>query len=181
VENIDLSALLGEPGSRHVERISRLTIEDSTLSARLQDVVLSLSNVSGSLQVEFGFEFQARLQCARCLEPFWRRGSVRGSEDFELPRPGEAPSSRAPSERDAVLQGTCFDIAELARQIILTELPLVPYCRDDCAGLCPGCGANLNDGPCGCRRDGAGESPLAAAFRQAQAEKRRKSRRAPKP
>jgi uncharacterized protein len=34
------------------------------------------------------------------------------------------------------------------------ELPLAPLCRDDCAGLCAECGADLNAGPCGCRRPG---------------------------
>ena len=27
-------------------------------------------------------------------------------------------------------------------------------CRDDCRGLCPKCGKNLNEGPCGCTKDG---------------------------
>jgi uncharacterized protein len=30
------------------------------------------------------------------------------------------------------------------------ELPMAPLCRDDCAGLCPQCGANRNEGDCGC-------------------------------
>ena len=47
---------------------------------------------------------------------------------------------------------------------LLLEVPLVPLCDDDCKGLCPQCGANLNEGPCGCSRDEADveASPFAA-------------------
>ena len=44
------------------------------------------------------------------------------------------------------------------------ELPLVPLCDEDCKGLCPTCGANLNEGPCGCEKeqsDGPDECELA--------------------
>ena len=33
---------------------------------------------------------------------------------------------------------------------LLLEIPLIPLCDDDCKGLCSTCGANLNEGPCGC-------------------------------
>ena len=33
---------------------------------------------------------------------------------------------------------------------LLLEFPLVPLCDEECKGLCPTCGANLNEGPCGC-------------------------------
>lgn len=36
------------------------------------------------------------------------------------------------------------------RESIMLELPTFPVCKSTCAGLCPKCGANLNDGPCGC-------------------------------
>ena len=37
---------------------------------------------------------------------------------------------------------------------VLLELPMKALCRDDCRGLCPTCGADLNAGPCGCREEG---------------------------
>lgn len=38
------------------------------------------------------------------------------------------------------------------RELILADLPDYPKCRDNCRGLCPQCGSNLNDGPCECRK-----------------------------
>jgi uncharacterized protein len=43
-----------------------------------------------------------------------------------------------------------LDLGESLRQYALMAAPSKPLCRPDCAGLCPTCGANLNDGPCGC-------------------------------
>ena len=43
-----------------------------------------------------------------------------------------------------------LDLTEAVRQYALMVIPMKPLCREDCAGLCPGCGSNLNQGPCGC-------------------------------
>jgi uncharacterized protein len=36
------------------------------------------------------------------------------------------------------------------RQALLLSLPMQPLCKPDCAGLCPICGQDLNQGPCDC-------------------------------
>ena len=43
-----------------------------------------------------------------------------------------------------------LDLDELIRADILLELPTKFLCSPDCKGLCPKCGRNLNEGPCGC-------------------------------
>ncbi|MBR4152322.1 MAG: DUF177 domain-containing protein [Selenomonadaceae bacterium] len=43
-----------------------------------------------------------------------------------------------------------IDVTELLRDVLLAGQPMKNLCRDDCKGLCPKCGANLNDGDCGC-------------------------------
>lgn len=51
------------------------------------------------------------------------------------------------------------------REAILLELPALPLCSEDCKGLCVRCGANLNEGPCGCTRDDEDVSPWKAALK----------------
>ena len=51
-----------------------------------------------------------------------------------------------------LFSGDMIDIAALIRDTILTAQPLQNLCRTDCRGLCSRCGANLNDGDCGCDR-----------------------------
>jgi len=43
-----------------------------------------------------------------------------------------------------------LDLTEAVRQYALLRVPMKPLCREDCAGLCPRCGHDLNRGPCGC-------------------------------
>jgi uncharacterized protein len=48
------------------------------------------------------------------------------------------------------LDGDALDVTGMARDAIIDRLPSPILCRDDCAGLCPTCGGDLNAGPCGC-------------------------------
>jgi uncharacterized protein len=43
-----------------------------------------------------------------------------------------------------------IDLGPLVRDAIVLDLPMAPLCRDDCAGLCPQCGADRNEGACSC-------------------------------
>jgi uncharacterized protein len=56
-----------------------------------------------------------------------------------------------PSSEEAFpFDGDAIDLGPLVRENVLVELPLAPLCRPDCAGLCAGCGADRNQGDCGC-------------------------------
>ena len=48
------------------------------------------------------------------------------------------------------LHGDELDVASWAADAIVLSMPHKILCREDCRGLCPSCGANLNDGPCQC-------------------------------
>jgi uncharacterized protein len=66
-------------------------------------------------------------------------GPVAGS--FE---PGQA--------EEEAYTGKVIDLDPILREQLLLSLPSYPVCKDDCKGLCPVCGANLNDRECGCDR-----------------------------
>jgi uncharacterized protein len=113
------------------------------------DVAMSGEQVT----VRGRIEASAGLSCVRCLKRF----------EFKLAPPFElfaerAGRSRHPGDDDALERdgymvfhdGRRLDLSVQARETLLLEIPMAPYCRDDCRGLCPRCGADLNDGPCGC-------------------------------
>lgn len=80
-------------------------------------------------------------QCSRCLRPIAREVHVGVRELFEThPLDGET----------YLLRGDEIDLEEPVRDTVLLNLPLVPLCRDDCAGLCPVCGGDRNERPCAC-------------------------------
>jgi len=97
----------------------------------------------------------ARLECFRCLAIFeW---PVRVPLEVFAERAGSGrPGDEAALARDEYMRfhdGRQLELREEARELLLLELPMVPRCREDCRGLCPRCGEDLNTGPCGCSRE----------------------------
>jgi uncharacterized protein len=105
---------------------------------------------------------QAVGQCARCLESF--QFSVDAPFSYVL-APRIAPKAELEAE-DLDLsfyEGDEIDVSPLIREQVLLSLPTRPLCREDCRGLCPTCGANLNSGDCSCR--GVARDPRLAVLR----------------
>ncbi|MBP5193415.1 MAG: DUF177 domain-containing protein, partial [Clostridia bacterium] len=44
-----------------------------------------------------------------------------------------------------------IDLTVPVEETVITSAPMVIYCRDDCKGVCPRCGKNLNEGECNCK------------------------------
>lgn len=80
-------------------------------------------------------------QCARCLEPIEDTMQIDIQELFVY------PESDATEEEAHRLEGELIDLEPVIRDAVVLDLPFQPLCRDDCAGLCVDCGANLNDDP----------------------------------
>ncbi len=103
--------------------------------------------LDGTLRTEL------ELPCSRCLEPF--RLPVEAPFDLTY-----LPASEMSTEHERELQDedveTSYyrddqiDLNELMREQFYLTLPMKPLCREDCKGLCPQCGTNLNTGTCEC-------------------------------
>ena len=90
--------------------------------------------------------------------------TVLGIEGYFLLDGAEIPEGADEDEFDRLPANHVLDMESLVVAAIVFELPLVPLCDEDCKGLCPTCGANLNEGPCGCEKeqsDGPDEFELA--------------------
>ena len=98
----------------------------------------------------------ADLECFRCTRPF--ELDVRTALEVFADRAGTGRHEDvdAELERDEYMQfhdGRHLDLSQATREVLLLELPIAPRCREDCRGLCPRCGADLNEGPCECRAE----------------------------
>lgn len=51
------------------------------------------------------------------------------------------------------LDGDEIELDELLSTLFILDMDTKFLCREDCRGLCPKCGKNLNDGPCGCGKE----------------------------
>jgi uncharacterized protein len=90
--------------------------------------------------------------CARCAEEF-SAPSERNFRFVLTPRTiGLADDDLVAEDLEfSVYDGAEIDLSPLLREQLLLSLPTRPLCREDCRGLCPQCGANLNHAACGCR------------------------------
>ena len=84
--------------------------------------------------------------CRRCAEPVSGDLVLEVRERFGDQRAGDEP----PDDELYPIVDDFVDLGPLARDAIVLELPMAPLCRDDCAGLCAVCGADRNEGECGC-------------------------------
>lgn len=95
----------------------------------------------------------ARLECVRCLRGFDLGLAADVTVFAEQSGTSRNRAEQDDLERDHYMlfhDGRRLDLRETVRESLLLELPISPHCREDCPGLCPKCGADLNDGPCGC-------------------------------
>lgn len=111
------------------------------------------------------FEGNFELYCARCLEPVAQ--PIKEQVDLLFrPQGADAGSSeRAISTSDTEIgyyQGGGLALEDVLREQVLISLPAKTLCRQDCKGLCPGCGRNLNAEACIC--EGAPPDPRWSAL-----------------
>lgn len=99
----------------------------------------------------------ADLECSRCLAPLCQQ--ITGDFDLVVKRLklGEkAPEifSEDENDTDNIIfishDQTFVDVTGFVRDALLLSVPYKSLCRDDCKGLCPGCGADLNENACSC-------------------------------
>lgn len=105
------------------------------------------------IRVVGDFSTNVELACARCLEPIAR--TVANKFDL-LYRPQGSDAGREELSVTAVeaevgyYQGEGLLLEDVLREQILLALPLRAVCKDECKGLCPHCGKNLNLEQCSC-------------------------------
>ncbi len=115
---------------------------EGTVSSK-GDTYLLEANMAGRL----------RLRCDCCLEPYERDVETELRIDLIPPVPVPEETEIELSAEDMAVDfvhGDELDLAAIVREQIFLSLPIKSVCRENCKGLCPRCGANLNKRACGC-------------------------------
>ena len=84
--------------------------------------------------------------CARCLRPVAGVLAV----DYDKDVAKENTLQNEDNDDYVILEEGMLDIDETITEQILLEFPTKLLCSEDCKGLCPRCGKDLNEGNCGC-------------------------------
>ena len=104
-------------------------------------------NIAGMLLLSFTAASTLKSVCDRCLKPFDDPRSV--SCEYALAEEVESEDN----DGIIVLEDGCVDVGDLARTAFILEMDTKTLCSEDCKGICPGCGVNLNQGSCTCKKE----------------------------
>jgi uncharacterized protein len=89
--------------------------------------------------------------CSRCLKDY--SFPLKKEFDFILAPDTRSPKSKELNQEELGLSfysGEEIDLTPFVREQVLLALPTRPLCGEDCRGLCPGCGLDLNEDSCRC-------------------------------
>ena len=123
---------------------------------------IQLSRYEQDVYVKGGFSASVEVECGCCIESF--ATSISGDIEVQFcPTDVTAPSN--PWQMDTgerYYLGDTIDLSEEVRQSVILEIPNWPLCSENCKGLCPQCGENLNVTNCDCHISQESSSPFAA-------------------
>ena len=156
-EGLDFDIL--EPKERfNIDSTGCVLAEDVKVQGTLESIGLEIL-CKGSLETGLS------VTCTRCLSDFSfvvkselkvqfipRNDNIKLAHEIEL--------TELDVEQEFYEEGR-VDLSSPARDLILLSLPQVILCRQDCKGLCPECGTNLNVNKCDCKNEGSYDPRLA--------------------
>lgn len=145
-----LSSAIGAVKEHDVNVVMDVTGDGNT--SRLQGKV-SLTRTDRGILVKGVLDTGVELTCSRCLGIFQCPLALDIEEEYfptvdvasgaPLPLPDESGLFTIDANHE-------LDLTEAVQQYAMLAMPMKPLCRQDCAGLCPVCGQNLNLGACKC-------------------------------
>ena len=119
----------------------------------------TVRNTAGVLVMQGSIATTIHGICDRCASEFHRK--VEFPIDVVLVTKLESEENE--DEWVFPLEGDSADLDDIVRTVFVLNLDSKLLCKEDCKGLCPQCGKNLNDGPCNCRKE---LDPRFAALKQ---------------
>ena len=117
-----------------------------------EPVIIRLNKVStGTLRFQAQSRCVLSAECSRCLEPVELPFDINVDDELILDDNGGA-CTRDDDEKLSFVSDRELDVDNFIKEELMIGFPLKVLCSEECRGICPKCGANLNKGECGCDR-----------------------------
>jgi uncharacterized protein len=121
-------------------------------SLRKVDVQCRITKASSTIFINGNLSVLLSICCSRCLED--ADFSVDGDFYYTLvpsrPETKEDVELQAQELEISSYQGDFIDLTPIICEQIILQIPIKPLCSEECKGLCPHCGMNLNVASCNC-------------------------------
>lgn len=145
---LNVSEIIGVPGGRipfdFEMDLSGLELHYQYPVVKPLRVSGEIVNVAGILEVNACLETVLSLVCDRCAKLFEKEKKLEVRAVL-----ADKPQDEE-NEEFFPLDGDWADIGEIAESALILDMDMKILCREDCRGICPGCGQNLNEGECRC-------------------------------
>jgi uncharacterized protein len=128
--------------------------EELSINEITEDVhVYALIHKSGnSYNVKGSLEYTLTLKCSRCLRNIEHHEKRNFNLEFKknVNYTIDCKSSRETDETESeyIVENDCINLGPFLRDEIILSIPMKPLCSEECMGLCPICGINLNNKTC---------------------------------
>ncbi len=149
---LDVSYMVkGSPGT-HKEfdfNFTQLTLPDDLLLVDIQGLI-TVSVTEDGVVAEGKINALTELAWSRCLDPYWQPVNIDFAEIFSS-HPvdtAEKDLGEQPLPADGAI-----DLTPIIRDYASMDISIRQVCKDDCKGLCPTCGVNLNQEDCGHKQE----------------------------
>lgn len=137
IMNVDLLPIIKNENEKvKFEGPLSFEYEGADISVNVSGYVV---NFAGTLEIHGDIKADITAPCAKCLEP------VKSEMELAI--------DETIGEDGVELEGTILDISSVVYGELAVNIPIRFVCSDDCKGLCPKCGANLNITQCECKED----------------------------
>ena len=150
--NLDMRPILCGEKNKIEFDFATVPEEEAVLSELFPDVKFhtpvsvkgNVKNMSGYMVLTVNSDLLFTADCARCTKP------VDGKVSLAFEREIAGKDTSADNDDYIFIEDKKLDIFEPYTEQVLLEMPSRLLCSEDCKGLCPKCGKNLNEGECGC-------------------------------
>lgn len=127
------------------ERIEGLDSElENYLFDKPADIEGRVENIGGILKLNARLKLQYSVKCHRCLKNIDKNIDIKIKEDIF-----NRNNSKAEDEA-YFYEGNYLEIDDILKDNIILNLPMKQLCKEDCKGICPRCGVDLNYEECRC-------------------------------
>ena len=148
---LNVKPILHTPGKR-LDFQFELDLSDMEFSGRYpisRPVAVSgeVRNTAGILELTLSARSTLDAVCDRCGKAF--------AQEKDVPFACMLAEELQNEENDEIvlLEDGMVDVGDLARTAFILDMDTKTLCSEDCKGLCPRCGADLNLGPCSCKKE----------------------------
>ena len=149
---LDISKLINKNGAS-VDICEDIALE--TVSFGNQDITVTspvhtegdVTNVDGLFRLTLRCNADYVSQCSRCL------ADTEKKLDFKIEEVFSKTELENENDEVIILNSNEIDLKEITEHALCCALPITCLCSDDCKGLCPVCGCDLNSENCSCETD----------------------------